>query len=303
MVDPPAGHHGHEHHRVGFGAWAIGAAAGLSPGASRTTPSRWPPSATPPSPASTGSTPRPSTATATPRRSWPGRSRGTAGERPYVFTKCGLVWDDKTRWCRPSGSATPRACAARWRRRCAAGRRTDRPLPDALAGRRRHAHRGLLADAPGPKAEGKVRRRRPVQPRRRPARRGGGVGHVDSLQPPFSRSAATRAPPSFLVRRARHRRHRLQPDAGGPAQRRLHRERAASCPPTTGARGRPSSRASSCSATSRWRTRWADRRGATTRPWPRWQWPGVAWPGVTAAIVGARRPSQVDGWIDAARSS
>jgi aryl-alcohol dehydrogenase-like predicted oxidoreductase len=26
----------------------------------------------------------------------------------------------------------------------------------------------------------------------------------------------------------------------------------------------------------------------------------LAWPGVTAAIVGARNPSQVDGWIDAA---
>jgi aryl-alcohol dehydrogenase-like predicted oxidoreductase len=27
----------------------------------------------------------------------------------------------------------------------------------------------------------------------------------------------------------------------------------------------------------------------------------LAWPGVTAAIVGARRPAQIDGWIDAAR--
>jgi aryl-alcohol dehydrogenase-like predicted oxidoreductase len=26
----------------------------------------------------------------------------------------------------------------------------------------------------------------------------------------------------------------------------------------------------------------------------------LAWPGVTGAIVGARRPSQIDGWIDAA---
>ncbi|MEJ0046179.1 MAG: hypothetical protein WDN04_08730 [Rhodospirillales bacterium] len=26
----------------------------------------------------------------------------------------------------------------------------------------------------------------------------------------------------------------------------------------------------------------------------------LAWPGVTAAIVGARLPRQVDGWIDAA---
>jgi aryl-alcohol dehydrogenase-like predicted oxidoreductase len=27
----------------------------------------------------------------------------------------------------------------------------------------------------------------------------------------------------------------------------------------------------------------------------------LAWPAVTGAIVGARRPSQVEGWIDAAR--
>jgi aryl-alcohol dehydrogenase-like predicted oxidoreductase len=27
----------------------------------------------------------------------------------------------------------------------------------------------------------------------------------------------------------------------------------------------------------------------------------LTWPGVTAAIVGARRPSQIDGWIDAGR--
>ena len=29
----------------------------------------------------------------------------------------------------------------------------------------------------------------------------------------------------------------------------------------------------------------------------------LAWPGVTGAIVGARRPAQVDGWIDAANLS
>jgi aryl-alcohol dehydrogenase-like predicted oxidoreductase len=29
----------------------------------------------------------------------------------------------------------------------------------------------------------------------------------------------------------------------------------------------------------------------------------LAWPGVTAAIVGARSPEQVDGWIDAGRLS
>ncbi|MER9846949.1 aldo/keto reductase [Mesorhizobium sp. M0106] len=27
----------------------------------------------------------------------------------------------------------------------------------------------------------------------------------------------------------------------------------------------------------------------------------LAWPGVTGAIVGARSPAQVDGWLDAAR--
>jgi aryl-alcohol dehydrogenase-like predicted oxidoreductase len=43
----------------------------------------------------------------------------------------------------------------------------------------------------------------------------------------------------------------------------------------------------------------AERRGSTVATiavaWT------LAWPGVTAAIVGARSPGQVDGWIDAAR--
>jgi len=45
----------------------------------------------------------------------------------------------------------------------------------------------------------------------------------------------------------------------------------------------------------------ADRHG-TTAPSVAVAWT-LAWPGVTAAIVGARLPRQVNGWLDAAKLS
>src|SRR6266849_2566430 len=69
----------------------------------------------------------------------------------------------------------------------------------------------------------------------------------------------------------------------------------------TGARTTRILAATACAATWGWRRPCGSRRRATTRrsrpvalAWT------LAWPGVTGAIVGARRPSQVDGWLPAA---
>ena len=58
-----------------------------------------------------------------------------ARERPYVFTKCGLVWDEKNPMVQARRVGTPPACAGSWRPPCAGwassgstcGRCTGRP--------------------------------------------------------------------------------------------------------------------------------------------------------------------------------
>ena len=228
-----------------------------------------------------------------------------AGERPYVFTKCGLVWDEQN----PMVQAKRIGDASSLRREVEASLRRLGVERIDLYQMHWPAEDGtpiedVLADAPGPEGRGQGARRRPLQPQRRPARRGGACrarGHAAAAV--FRDPARRRRDRASLVRGAPNRRHRLQPDAGGPAQRRLHAPSGPpSSPRTTGARGRPSSRARSCSATWRSRTRWRAiaRRHDTTVGAVAVAWT-LAWPGVTAAIVGARRPSQIDGWIDAAR--
>ena len=67
--------------RVGFGAWAIGGGGWQFGWGPRTTMSRSPRSTARSSSASTGSTPRPSTASDTPRRSSAARSRASTTDR------------------------------------------------------------------------------------------------------------------------------------------------------------------------------------------------------------------------------
>ncbi len=201
-----------------------------------------------------------------------------ASERPLVFTKCGLVRPALER-AGPHERARPRL-APRARARgvrglaAAAGRRDDRPLPVPLARPDRH--------------------RRPLGRRlelRRAAPRAVRGGRPRDLPPaPLlddpPRRGRERGP---LVRRPRHRRHRLQPDAVGPADRLLHRgagrvppgrRLAPQRPPLPGAEAQPEPRPA---------RRPAPDRGEARR-----------WPGVTGAIVGARSPRQVDGWLAAA---
>ena len=128
------------------------------------------------------------------------------------------------------------------------------------------------------------------------------IGHVDTLQPPFSAiRRETGAELAAVVSRAWNGRDRLQPDAVGAAVRTLFGERAAALPADD------------------WRSRNADFKGealernltfvdafgpvaerhgvsiaASAIAWT------LAWPGVSGAIVGARSPAQVEGWLAAA---
>ena len=228
-----------------------------------------------------------------------------AAERPLVFTKCGLIWDPRDRMAAPRRLLTP----ASIRKECrvvapAARRRADRPLPVPLAGPERYAGRGLVGDDAGARRGRESPGRRRVELRRRRCSTGARpIGHVDSLQPPFSminRTSAAEGDP--VVRDPRRRRHLLQPDAVRSADRQFRRRsaslrwlsddwrrRAPEFQPPNLARNlalrdalRPIARRHDTSVS------------AVAIAW------ALAWPGVTAAIVGARTPAQVDGWIGAA---
>jgi len=226
-----------------------------------------------------------------------------AGERPYVFTKCGLSWDEKD----PMGEIRRDLRPERIREECESSLRrlgveridlyqfhwpdqTGTPVEDSW---------GEMERLVG---EGKVRwagvSNFDVSLLSRCAR----IRPVDSLQPPFSliqRSAAAAEIPwcveqetGVIV---------YSPMASGLLTEKWTADRADSL------------------AEDDWRRRWpsfvrprveknlalrdalrpvARRRGATVETvavaWT------LAWPGVTGAIVGARSPEQVDGWIGAA---
>ncbi|HVR72123.1 MAG TPA: aldo/keto reductase [Vicinamibacteria bacterium] len=224
--------------------------------------------------------------------------------RPFVFTKCGLVWDE----------ANPMAQARRVGRADSLRREVEASLRrlgleridlyqmhwPAEDGTPIEQYWRTLLDL---KAEGKVRAvglSNHDIARLDAAER---IGHVETLQPPFSairREAAETVLPWCAV-------HRTGVIVYSPMQAGL----------LSG--GFTAARAASLPADD-WRARapWfqgdalrrnlalaealrpiADRHGTTVGAvavaWT------LAWPGVTGAIVGARRPSQIDGWIDAAR--
>jgi len=226
-----------------------------------------------------------------------------ADARPYVFTKCGLVWDENDRKALPRRVGAPDSI----RREVEASLRrlgveridlyqmhwppTDgTPLEDYWQ---------TLLDL---KAEGKVRAvglsNHDVAQLEAAER----IGHVDTLQPPFSAIRRDVAAAELPWCRA----HETgvivySPMQSGLLTGRFTVERARALPEDD------------------WRSRneeftgdkllrnlkladamrpIAERHGTTVAAvavaWT------LAWPGVTGAIVGARNPAQVDGWIDAA---
>ena len=225
-----------------------------------------------------------------------------AAERPYVFTKCGLVWDAADRTVR-AAARDGAGERARGGRGLAAppGRGSHRPLPGALARRGRHAARRVLADHGRPPRGGQGPRDRAVQPRRRPARprpRRSATSTRCSRRSP--RSTASAADGAGLVRRQRDRGDRLLADAVRAAHRSVLRRagrgaalrRLAPDRPGLHDPARPEPRAGRCARPVA--ARHDVSVAAVAVAWT------LAWPGVTGAIVGARSPRQVDGWVAAA---
>ena len=223
-------------------------------------------------------------------------------ERPYVFTKCGLVWDERDRSAAPRRVGNPKSI----RRECEASlRRLGIERIDlyqmhwpAEDGTPLEDYWGTLLEL---KREGKARAVGLSNHSAEQLAAAEQIGHVDTLQPPLSaihRGAAARELPWCAA-------HKTGVIVYSPMQSGL----------LTGAF--TAQRAARLSAGD-WRSRSPDfageglrrnlalaaalkpvaqRRGTTVGAvavaWT------LAWPAVTGAIVGARSPAQVVGWIGA----
>jgi aryl-alcohol dehydrogenase-like predicted oxidoreductase len=224
-------------------------------------------------------------------------------ERPYVFTKCGLVWNESDRSAPVRRVGDPKSI----RREAEASlRRLGVERIDLLQmhwpaedGTPLEDYWATLLDL---KAEGKARAVGLSNHDVEQLATAELIGHVDTLQPPFSairRRVAARALPWCAA-------HDTGVIVYSPMQSGL----------LTGAF--TSARAARLTADD-WRSRSPDFTGEglrrnlaltaalapiadqhrTTVAAVAVAWT-LAWPGVTGAIVGARSPGQVDGWLDAA---
>lgn len=225
-------------------------------------------------------------------------------DRPLVFTKCGLVWDEKN----PMVQAKRVGEARSLRREVEASLRRLRTERIDLYQMHWPAEDGTpieqywrtLLDL---KAEGKVRAvglSNHTVAQLEAAER---VGHVDTLQPPFS-AIRRDAAETVLPWCAAHETGVIvySPMQAGLLSGGFTAERAANLPGDDWrsrapwfqgeALQRNLALAEALGAIAKRRGTTA---GAVAVAWT------LAWPGVTGAIVGARRPSQIDGWIDAAQ--
>jgi aryl-alcohol dehydrogenase-like predicted oxidoreductase len=226
-----------------------------------------------------------------------------AADRPFIFTKCGLAWDESSRMATPKRVLKPESI----RQECDASLRrlgveridlyqfhwpdeTGTPIEDSWA-----AMATLIE-------QGKIRAAGVSNFDVRLLDRCDAIRHVDSLQPPFSlinRAAAEKELPwcashdtgvicyspmqsgllteSFSIERA-------AALAGDDWRRRAQEFQQPNLTRNLALRDalRPIAKRHSTSVS------------AVAIAWT------LAWPGVTGAIVGARTPAQVDGWIGAA---
>jgi aryl-alcohol dehydrogenase-like predicted oxidoreductase len=224
-------------------------------------------------------------------------------ERPYVFTKCGLVWDERNRRADARRIVSP----ASIRREIEGSLRRLRVERIDLYQVHWPPEDGTPLDAYWStmlalKAEGKVRAVGLSNHNAEQLAAAERIGHVDTLQPPFSaihRDAAAREIPWCAA-------HDTGVIVYSPMQSGL----------LTGAFS--VARAAKLGADD-WRSRSPNFTGEglrknlaladalrpiaarheTTVAAVAVAW-ALAWPGVTGAIVGARTPEQVDGWIGAA---
>jgi aryl-alcohol dehydrogenase-like predicted oxidoreductase len=225
-----------------------------------------------------------------------------AGKRPLVFTKCGLVWDPNNRQAPPRQVGAP----ASIRREVEASlkrlgvERIDlyqmhwpaedgTPLSDYWQ---------TLLDL---KAEGKVRAVGLSNHNAAQLTEAERLGHVDTLQPPFSairRGVAEAELPWCQANQTGA--IVYSPMQSGLLSGRFSAARARALPKNDWRSRNPEYSGEKLEANLKLADAMApiaDRHHTTVAAvavaWT------LAWPGVTGAIVGARSPAQVDGWIDA----
>ena len=108
-------------------------------------------------------------------------------ERPYVFTKCGLVWDDADRTAQRLGWRRPPASAERSRRRCGASASSGSTCTNCTGrpqdGTPLEEYWQTFVDL---RAEGKIRAVGLSNHDVKQLEAAEAIGHVDTLQPPFS---------------------------------------------------------------------------------------------------------------------
>jgi aryl-alcohol dehydrogenase-like predicted oxidoreductase len=226
-----------------------------------------------------------------------------AGQRPYVFTKCGLVWDKDRPTAPPRRVGSPRSLRAELEatlKRLGVDRidlyQMHWPAND---GTPLGEYWQTLLDL---KQEGKVRAVALSNHNVAQLEDAQQLGHVDTVQPPFSairRDAAA----DLLPWCAAHETGVIvySPMQSGLLSGHFSEERAASLPQDDWR-----SRNAEFAGENLRRNlalvdvlqRVAERHGSTV-PATAIAWT-LAWPGVTGAIVGARSPGQVDGWLGAA---
>jgi aryl-alcohol dehydrogenase-like predicted oxidoreductase len=227
----------------------------------------------------------------------------SAGERPYLFTKCGLQWDEQNPMAQAKRSLRPdlvqRECEASLRR--LGVERIDLfqfhwsdesgvPVEDSWAALSKLVEQGKVRAAGVSNFDVALLERCEA------------VRHVDSLQPPFSlirRGVAAAEIPwcaghgtGVIV---------YSPMQSGLLTDSFTAERVASLAPDDWRKRAPQFQAPNLQKNLALRDRLrpiAARRGVTVGALAvAWT---LAWPGVSGAIVGARSPEQVDGWIEAA---
>jgi aryl-alcohol dehydrogenase-like predicted oxidoreductase len=223
-----------------------------------------------------------------------------ADERPFVFTKCGLVWDESRRQRRVADPDSIRREADASLRRLEVEHldllQIHWPSEDGTPIEESWAAMLEL------KAAGKVRFVGVSNYSVAQLEACESVGHIDSLQPPFSavaRDAAADLLPwcaaagtGVIV---------YSPMQSGLLTGSFDEERAASLPEDDWRSRSPDFRGEGLQrnlAVAGALREVAEARGVPT-PAAAVAW-ALAWPGVSAAIVGARRPDQVDGWLAAA---
>lgn len=224
------------------------------------------------------------------------------GERPFVFTKCGLIWDDAERNTPSQRIGDPISLGFE--------------LEDSLF--RLGVDRIDLYQMHWPaqdgtpleeywermvkmRTDGKVRAIGLSNHSLDELERAEAIGHVDSLQPPFS-AIHREAADGLLQWCADHGTAVIcySPMQAGLLTGAFSADRVAALPADDWRRSSPDftdGLAANLQVADAMQAV-AERRGTTAAAvavaWT------LAWPGLTGAIVGARRPDQIDGWIGAA---